>query len=683
MIRVHRSLVATVAAVILLSAAVPLGPDGGIDVAGMDTSVRPGDNFFLFTNGTWIRDTPIPPDRGSYGAGAIVADLTDKRVVDLIQSAAKASAPVGSTQRMIGDYYASFMDTTAIEAAGITPLQPAFVRIAAIKTRTDLARVLGSTLQADVDALNATNFFTENIFGLWVASDLDRPTKYSPFLLQGGLGMPDRSYYTDSSGGMAAIRARYQAHIAALLTLAGIAGADTKAAAIMQLEMKIAEAHWTREQSGDVARANNHWSRKDFQTKAPGLEWETYFAAAQLGKPAEFVVWQPSAVTGISALVASQPIETWKDYLTFHAIQSRGGVLPRAYSLENFAFFGTVLSGTPKQRERWKRGVNFTNNALGYAVGKLYAEKYFPAADKARVQQLVANLIVAFGVRIDSLAWMDAATKTEAKAKLAVLKVGVGYPDTWPEYAGLKVVANDAYGNAERSDAYEYQRNLKLLGQPVNRSQWVMTPQTVNAVNLPALNAMNFPAAILQSPYFDASRPESMDYGAIGSVIGHEISHSFDSQGAQFDAEGKLRNWWTPDDLKHFEASSKQLIAQYDAYKPFPDLAVNGAQTLNENIADVAGLATALDAYHVSLHGKDAPMVQGFTGDQQFFIAFGQSWREKQREQVLRRGILTDGHAPDEYRTFTVRNIDAWYPAFNVQPGEALYLAPADRVKVW
>lgn len=677
-----RAVLIALASLTLLSAASPLAPDG-LDLAGMDPSVKPGDNFFLYTNGTWYKDTPIPADKGSVGAGSQVADLTDKRVVELIQSAAKANAPVGSPKRMIGDYYASFMDTTAIEAAGITPLQPAFAAIATIKTRKDLARVLGTTLQADVDALNSTNFYTENIFGLWVASDLDQPTRYAPFLLQGGLGMPDRSYYVDTSAGMADLRAKYQAHIAAMLKLANIADADAKAASIMQLETKIAEVHWTREQSGDVSRGNNHWSRKDFSTKAPGLDWETYFAAAQLSKPAEFIVWQPTAFTGISALVASQPIDTWKDYLTFHAIQSHGSVLPRAFSLENFAFFGTALSGVQKQRDRWKRGVSVTNNALGYAVGKLYAEQYLPAADKARVQQLVQNLIVAFGLRIDSLAWMDAATKKEAKAKLAVLKVGVGYPDKWPEYTGLKVVANDLYGNAERSDAYEYQRNLKMLSQPVDRGQWVMTPQTVNAVNLPALNAMNFPAAILQAPWFDSKRPESMDYGAIGATIGHEISHSFDSQGAQFDADGRLRNWWTPEDLKHFEASSKQLIAQYDAYKPFPDLAVNGAQTLNENIADVAGLATALDAYHASLKGKPAPEVQGFTGDQQFFIAYGQSWREKEREPILRRGILADGHAPDEYRAFTVRNLDAWYPAFNVQPGQALYLAPKDRVKVW
>ena len=683
MIPANRSVVTIAAAAILLTAAVPLGHADGLDLAGMDLSVRPGDNFFMYANGTWIRDTPIPPDRSSYGSGAILEQLTDKRVVDLIQASAKANAPAGSDQRKIGDYYATFMDTTAIEAAGIKPLQPALARISAIKTRTDLARVLGAGLEADVDALNATNFYTENLFGLWVAANLDAPTQYAPFLLQGGLGMYDRSYYVDTSSGMASIRTKYQAHIAAMLSLAGISGAEAKAAAIMQLETGIAEAHWSREQSGDVAKANNHWSRKDFQAKAPGLEWEAYFAAAQLSKPTEFIVWQPSAVTGISALVASTPIDTWKDYLTFHAIQSHAWVLPKAYYAENFAFFGVVLSGAQKQRDRWKRGVNATNGALGFSVGRLYAAKYFPPEQKAKAQAMVTNLIAAFDTRIDGLAWMDPATKKEAKAKLAVLKVGVGYPDTWPDYSGLKVIAGDAFGNAERSSAFETQRRLAWLGKPVDRSEWVMTPQTVNAVNLPVLNAMNFPAAILQPPYFDPSRPASMDYGAIGATIGHEISHSFDNQGALFDATGRFRNWWTPEDFKHFEASATQLVKQYDGYKPFPDLAVNGQQTLGENIADVAGLATSYDAYHVSLNGKDAPVVQGFTGDQQFFISFAQSWREKEREQALRRGILTDGHAPDQYRASTVRNLDAWYPAFDVKAGDSLFLAPPDRVKVW
>jgi predicted metalloendopeptidase len=655
----------------------------GIDVAGMDRSVKPGDDFFAYANGTWLSETEIPPDRSSYGAGSILGELTDRRVADLIQEVAKASGAAGSERRKIGDFYAGFMDTTAIEGAGLRPLKPTLDSIAAIPDRKALARFLGSTLRADVDVLNSTNFYTENLFGLWVAQDLDDPTQYSPFLLQGGLGMPDRSYYVDTSSAMASIRAKYQDHVAATLGLAGIPDSAAKAAGIVRLETKIANAHWTREASGDVSKGNNHWKKTDFANKAPGLEWDTYFAAAGLEQAPRVVVWQPSSITGISALTASEPLDTWKDYLTFHAIQSRVAVLPAPLYRESFAFFGPVLSGAQKPRDRWKRAVTATNNALGFGVGRLYAARYFLPAEKARAQAMVTNLIAAFRDRIDHLDWMAPATKQEAKAKLAVLKVGVGYPDRWPAYSGLEVVKDDAYGNQERAQLFQYRQALARLGQPVDRAEWVMTPQTVNAVNLPAMNALNFPAAILQPPYFDAGRPVSMDYGAIGAIIGHEVSHSFDNQGALFDAKGRLHNWWTPEDFKHFEASSTQLVAQYDQYRPFSDLAVKGQQTLGENIADVAGLAAAYDAFHRSLGGKPAPAVQHFTGDQQFFISFAQAWRTKAREPAVRNQILTDGHSPAQYRASTVRNLDAWYPAFNVKPGERLYLTPAERVRVW
>jgi predicted metalloendopeptidase len=534
-----------------------------------------------------------------------------------------------------------------------------------------------------VDVLNNTNFYTENLFGLWVAQDLDDPAHYSPFLLQGGLGMPDRSYYVDTSSAMATIRGKYQDHVAAMLGLAGISDRAAKAAGIVRLETSIADVHWTREASGDVTKGDNHWKKADFAGKAPGLEWETYFSAAGLEQAPEVVVWQPSAVTDISALTASEPLDTWKDYLTFHAIQSRVAVLPAPLYRQSFAFFGPVLSGAQKPRDRWKRAVTATNNALGFAVGRLYAARYFPPAEKARAQVMVTNLIAAFRDRIDGLDWMAPATKQQAKAKLAVLRVGVGYPDRWPSYSGLEVVKDEAYRNQERARLFQYRQAVGRLGQPVDRGEWVMTPQTVNAVNLPAMNALNFPAAILQPPYFDGRRPLAMDYGAIGAIIGHEVSHSFDNQGALFDAKGRLHNWWTPEDFKHFEASSAQLVAQYDRYRPFPDLAVKGQQTLGENIADVAGLAASYDAFHRSLAGKPAPVTQDFSGDQQFFISFAQAWRTKAREPAVRNQVLTDGHSPARYRASTVRNIDAWYPAFGVKPGETLYLAPADRVRVW
>ena len=655
----------------------------GLDLPGMDLSVAPGDAFYAYANGAWEQRTEIPADRGSYGVDAEVTDLTDRQTATLIKAAAAAKAPAGSERRKIGDCYTSFMDEAAIEAQGLRPLAPTLKAIAGLRDRKELAHFLGTTLRADVDVLNATHIETPNLFGLWVAQDLDDPSRYAPFLLQGGLGLPERSYYLDPSKGMAEIRAQYLTHVAAMLKLAGESDTPGKAAAILELETRMAKAHVSRETTGDVLKGNNHWTRAEFGTKAPGLDWEAFFAAAGLTRPKVFVVWQPTAVTGLSALVAEAPLTTWKAYLTFHAIQGRARVLPKVVEDQSFSFYGKVLSGATKPRERWVHGVAATNHALGEAVGKVYVARHFPPAEKARAQQMVTNLIAAFRTRIQQLAWMTPATKAKAVAKLATLKVGVGYPDRWRDYRGLKIVAGDAFGNAERAERFEYQRNLRKLGRPIDRTEWVMTPQTVNAVNLPVMNALNFPAAILQAPYFDPKRPVVMDYGAIGAVIGHEISHSFDDSGSLFDATGKLRNWWTPEDLKHFQASADQLVRQYDAYRPFPDLAINGKQTLGENIADVAGLAAAYDAYRLTLGGKPAPVVQGFTGDQQFFISYAQSWREKTREPMLRQQILTDGHAPASYRPATVRNLDAWYAAFQVRPGQTLFLAPADRVKIW
>jgi len=674
-------------AVPALVAALPKGSAPGslrgLDLAGMDPSVAPGDDFFAHTNGAWLQRTDIPADRGAFGTGQEVTDRTDKRTAALIRAAAASKAPTGSERRKIGDYYTSFLDEKTIEARGLGVLQPTFTAIAGIRDRKDLARHLGSILRADVDVLNATNYYTANPFGLWVAQDLDDPSRYAPFLLQGGLGMPERSYYLDPSQGMAAIRSQYLAHVTAMLRLAGQPDAAVRAAAVVDLETRIAQVHVSREDSGDVIKGNNHWSRADFTQKAPGLDWEAFFSAAGLKQPDGYVVWQPGAFKGISALTAEVPLAVWKDYLTFHILRHRARVLPKAIADQSFAFYGKVLNGTDKPRERWSYAVDATNQALGEAVGKAYVARHFPPSEKARAQKMVANIIAAFRTRIEHLDWMAPETKARAIAKLATLKVGVGYPDRWQDYTGLEVVAGDAFGNAERAERFEYARNLRKLGQPIDRGEWVMTPQTVNAVNLPVMNALNFPAAILQPPYFDPRRPAAMDYGATGATIGHEISHSFDDSGSLFDATGKLNNWWTADDLKHFQASADQLVRQFDAYRPFPDLHLNGRQTLGENIADVAGLAAALDAYRLSLHGKPAPVVQGYTGDQQFFLAYGQSWREKMREPLLRQVVLTDGHAPAGYRTFTVRNLDAWYSAFHVKPGQTLYLAPADRVKVW
>ena len=663
------------------AAAVPASR--GIDLAGIDRSVAPGDDFFRYANGTWLKTTEIPADRSYWGVSGKLIELTARRTADLITEASKTEAPAGSDARKIGDTYATFMDEAAIEAKGLQPLRPALESLAAISKPLALARALGGTLRADVDVLNSTNFYTANLFGLWVAQDLNDPGRYSPFLLQGGLGMPDRDYYLDASPRMAEIRTRYQAHIAAVLKLAGIPDGDAKAARIFGLEHRIAEAHVSRVDSEDVLKGNNHWTRQDFIGRAPGLDWQAFFSAAGLDVQNEFVVWQPSAVTGIAALVRDQPLETWKEYLTFRAIERASSFLPKAFIDEQFAFYGKVLTGIPKLPERWKLGVEVTDAALGEVVGRLYVARYFPPAEKARAEEMVRNEVAAFGRRIDGLDWMARQTKIKAKAKLAALKVGVGYPDKWRDYSALEVVRGDALGNAQRASLFRYRWNLKKLGQPVDRGEWVMNPQLVNAVNLPAMNALNFPAAILQPPDFDPARPAVMDYGSIGAVIGHEISHSFDDQGALFDASGRLENWWTKDDFAHFNASAGALVRQYDGYHPFDDLSVNGKLTVSENIADVAGLAAAYDAYRLSLGGKEAPTVQGLTGDQQFFLSFAQSWRTKFREPALRQRIVIDGHAPAEYRADTVRNLDAWYDAFSVKQGQKLYLAPKDRVRVW
>jgi len=648
----------------------------------MDPSVKPGDDFFGYANGAWIKATPIPADHSAWGAGEIVAELTRKRTAELIQSAAHAASPQSDAMK-VGTYYAAYMDEAAIESAGLKPLQPGLDRIAAIADRAALAQVLGTTLRADVDFLNNTRLHTENLFGLWVAQDLSDPTHYSPFLLQGGLVMPDRDFYLNPSQKMADIRTQYQAHIARMLTLAQLPDAPARAARIFELERRMALAHWSRQDTEQVLKGNNHWKRADFAQRAPGLDWQAYFAAAGLGRQAEFVVWQPSAFTGISALTASEPLETWKDWLRFHLLEHNAAYLPKALGAEHFDFHGRILSGTPEQPPRWKRAVDETNDALGEAVGKLYVQRYFPPSEKARAEALVKNLIAAFAVRIDHLDWMAPQTRTRAKAKLATLKVGVGYPDHWRSFAALQVRPQEAFGNAARAEQFRLEHELGKLATAVDRSEWAMQPQEVNAVNLPALNAINFPAAILQPPFFDSGRPVLMDYGAIGAVIGHEISHSFDDQGALFDASGRLKNWWTPEDFAHFQAAGKRLAAQFDAYRPYPDIHVNGEQTLSENIADVAGLSDAYDAWRLTLHGQPPAGADGFSAEQLFFLSFAQSWRQKIREPALRQRIVTDGHAPDQYRADTVRNLDAWYAAFAVQPGARLYLGPADRVRVW
>ncbi len=683
---VHRAaaLGAALASAVLLTAASRDAPSAhGIDLAGIDHSVAPGDDFFAYANGAWIKKSEIPADKASYGPAEILIEKTREQVRGLIQNAAKGHPPAGSDAQKVGDYYASYLDEAAINAKGLAPLKDDMARIAAIRNRQALSTYLGSTLRADVDALNATNFYTDNIFGVWISQAFENPSHNVPYVMQGGLGMPDRDYYIAKSAKMEGIRAKYRAHIAAMLKLAGIADAEIKAQSIFDLETGIAKTHGSREDSEDVQKANNPWKRADFAAKAPGLDWDAYFAAASLADQRDFIVWHPTAIIGTSALVVSEPVGVWKDYLAYRLIEHFANVLPVSFVHERFAFYGTTLNGTPKMPDRWKRAIDSTNASLGEVVGKLYVEKYFPPSAKAKIEAMVKGLLVAYHARISKLAWMSPQTKEKALAKLSTLRVGVGYPDKWKDYSALQIVRGDALGNIRRAEMFEYKRNLAKLHEPVDRGEWVMVPQEVNAVNLPLANALNFPAAILQPPFFDPEADAAINYGAIGATIGHEISHSFDDTGAQFDARGKFANWWTPDDLAHFQAAGAKLAAQFDTYAPFPDLHVHGKQTLSENIADVAGLSAAHDAYMLSLDGKNAPVLQGLTGDQRFFLAYTQSWREKEREEALRQQITTDGHAPAEYRGDTVRNLDAWYPAFDVKPGQKLHLPPGDRVQVW
>jgi len=657
----------------------------GIDAAAMDRSVVPGDDFYAFANGAWQRSTEIPADRSTTGAFVRVLEEVEGRSRAIVEEAAGGSAPPGSDERKIGDLYATFMDEAAIEAKGLEPLRPELARIAAIADARALAAHLGSLVRADVDVMNCTSPTTDRPLGLWVEQDLNEPSRNTAYLLQGGLGLPDRTYYLDESPRFAELRTRYQAHLAAMLRLAGAAEADAaaRAARVLAFETTLARAHATREDTGEVTKGNNPATRPELEARAPGLDWGAFLGAAGLDGQARFILWQPSGIAGLAALAASEPLSTWKEYLTARALDRSAPLLPKAFFDEWFAFHGTALTGTPEQRARWKRGLLVVDAALGEAVGRLYVQRHFPPEAKAEIVGMVENIRAAFARRIDALAWMTPQTKARAKEKLAALEVGIGYPDRWRDFSGLEIVKGDLLGDVERAALFEYRRNLAKLGAPPDRGEWCMLPHEVNAVNLPVRNALNFPAGFMEPPFYDRAATPAVKYAAVGSVIGHEISHSFDDQGALFDAKGRLQDWWTPADLEHFRAAGERLVEQVGRYRPFPDLAVNGKLTLGENIADLAGITAAYDAWRASLGGEPAPEVDGLRGDQQFFLSFAQIWRTKTREPALRRRILTDGHAPGQYRALTVRNVDAWYDAFGVTPGQALFLAPDERVRMW
>jgi putative endopeptidase len=655
----------------------------GINPSYRDLSVKPGDDFEEYANGGWRKTAQIPADEASTGTWYEVFQRAEKRNADLIREIVASNPKAGTPKAMIADYYTAFMDTAGIRKHKLDPLKEQLHAIDQIKTKSDLARLLGQRLRADVDPINATQLWTENLFGLFVTQALTEPDRTVPYLLQGGLGLNNREYYLSDKPEMVKIRTAYQTYVANLLKLASMSDPAGRAKRIMGLEKKMATVHADIVASQDVHKANNPITPADLEAKAPGLDWRAYLQGAGLENQKIFYLWQPDAIKGLAALVGSEPLETWKEWFAFHTINENTAYLPRAYYDLSFDFYGKTLQGTPKQSERWKRALESLNANLGDAVGKIYVAKYFPPSSKVAVQELIKNLVAAFDHRIDKLSWMSDATKAQATAKLKTLRVGAGYPDVWRDYAGLVIEKDDPLGNAWRAREWEYHHQLVKIGRPVDRGEWWMTPQTVNALNIPLQNALNFPAAILEPPFFDPNGDAAANYGAIGTVIGHEISHSFDSSGAEFNAEGKLANWWTPEDAAHFKAAGQQLVEQFSKYEPLPGLHVNGQQTLNENIADVAGLSAAYDAYRLSLGGKELPVVDGLTGNQRFFIAFAQNWREKIRDAALQSRVLTNEHAPDRERAQTVRNIDSWYTAYDVKPDQKLYLKPEDRVRIW
>jgi predicted metalloendopeptidase len=629
-----------------------------------------------------MKTAQIPADRSSIGAGYFADQEREKNTKAMFADILKSN-PNSGNEALIANYYKAYLNTDAIDRAGLNPAKADLDAIARIADKTQLSTAIGSTLRADTDPLNATNFHTENLFGIFVTQGLTTPGEQLPYLMQGGIGLPEREYYLSGDAKMAELRTKYQAYVAQILKLAGHADPEGAAARIMDLETKIARAHDTRETSEDVTKATQVWTRADLEKKAPGLDWGALLNAAQLGGVQKFEAYHAGAIPKLAALVGSEPLDPWKDWLEFHTLNQQANVLPKPFRDASFAFNGTALAGTPQQRPREILAVNATSNALQDAVGKAYVDRYFPASAKAEIQQMVTNLKAAFAKRVQAIDWMAPSTKAEALKKVENIVVGVGYPDAWRDYSSLTITADNPYANQKNVGLFEYKRQIAKIGKPMDRREWWMPAQLVNAVNLPVQNALNFPAAILVKPFFDPNADAAFNYGAIGSVIGHEISHSFDNNGALFDASGALRNWWTPQDFKRFTAAADALARQYDSYEALPGLHVNGKLTLSENIADVAGLTAAYDAYKASLNGKPAPVINGLTGEQRFFIAFNQAWATKMREETLRQRIATDGHAPGNFRALTVRNIDAWYPAFKVQPGQKLYLAPDKRVKIW
>ena len=638
----------------------------GFDTAGMDSATKPGDNFYNYANGTWAKNTAIPADKSNYGSFNVLDDLSKERTRGIIEEEAKAP------NSKIGAAYASFMNEATVEAKGLTPIQPFLNEIKALGSKAAYPDLIARTTRAGVYG---------PVIG-FVGVDDKMNTQYALTIYQGGLGMPDRDYYLKNDPKLAAIRTAYVQHLTNMFTLAGEPNAVARAQAIMALETDIARAHWTQVESRDATKTYNKMTVAALNRSAPGFDFARMLKAEGVNVN-EVIVSQPSAMTGIARIVARAPLNVLKDQLLIRALDGYASYLPKKFDAENFAFYGTTLSGTPQQEPRWKRAVSFTTGVVSDDVSKLYVAKYFPAETKAAADQLVKNVVDAMGRRIDGLTWMAPQTKARARAKLANFTVKIGYPSQWRDYGALEVRADDLLGNAMRSNEFDTAYNLEKLGGPVRKWEWGMTPMTINAYANFGMAEVVFPAAILQPPFFDPNADPAINYGGIGAVIGHEISHHFDDQGSKYDETGQLRDWWTPQDVAAFKAATQRLVTQYNAYEIFPGASVKGDFTLGENIGDLAGLSVAYDAYRHSLGQQEPQVLDGVTGDQRFYLGWAQVWRRNYREANLRNRLITDPHSPSEQRVAVVRNFDAWYNAFSVQPGQKLYLAPEQRVRVW
>jgi len=639
----------------------------GFDVAGMDRTVAPGDSFYRFANGNWDRTTEIPADRSNYGMFIVLDDLSRGRTRTILEEAAR------SRGSRLGDFYASFMDEAAVNAAGIAPIRPVLDEIRGIRDRSQWATELGRMARLSI----------RTPFLAFVNSDERIPSQMILHLRQSGLGLPDRDYYLNDDPALAEKRTAYQAYLAQLLTLAGEANAEARAAAIMGFERGIAQTHWTRVQNRDEERTYNKWAIGDFAGNAPGFDWAAYFREAGVAGQASMLVAQPSAFTGTARLIGETPQSVLNDYLLVRALDSAAPYLPQNFVDAHFAFHGTVLNGTPQNEPRWKRGVSLVTGAIPDDLSRIYVQRYFPPEAKRAADELVRNVIAAMDRRLQNLTWMAPETRERARAKLRAFTPKIGYPDFWHDYSSIRICRTNLVQNILNASAWDWDFNIRKLGRPVDRREWGMTPMEINAYANPVWNEIVFPAAILQPPFFDPNADMAVNYGGIAAVIGHELSHHFDDQGSRYDESGALHEWWTPQDRERFNALTERFAAQYDAYEPLPGHHVNGHLTLGENIADLAGLTVAYDAYRHALGGREAPVIDGFTGDQRFYLGWAQVWRRKYREPNLLQRLLTDPHAPSEQRAAVVRNLDPWYAAFNPAPGSPLYLTPAQRVYIW